>query len=445
MNLEVCRAIFSESGARRLLVGFSGGADSTAALLVARDWCHSSGAELTAVHFNHGLRGTESDGEAEAAARFAARLGVDFRLIGLRIPDSGNLEDAARRCRLAEWRRLAENHPDTAVVLGHHADDRAENLLLRLSRGGNASGLTSLRAITRLNGVRFLRPLLSFSRMEIEAFLRTAGITGWAEDSSNHDDKFRRNWLRNQLLPEFYRRFPGGRSGVQHALDALETDAAFIESAAADYWSAEHSRRLNFWRQAPPALLPRLLRRALYEFYGDDRTVSAAILKRFRLALTAAGDGEIHRLPVGGGRFIVVQKNRLAPEASVPPPASWHWRLTPRLEWGDWQLEQVSAAAAPPLHRLPPNFAAFNPDALPDELLIRAPQPGDRMIPFGRKNPVKLKKLRVARGLPSIPVLPVVAGPENELYWAPRIRHSNLAALPKQYENVVFFQIRPLK
>ena len=91
---------------KTLLVGFSGGADSTAALLLLHESLEH-GNRLVAVHFNHHLRGVESDLEAENAARFAFERNIEFRLIDLNIAPGGNLEARARQARLEAWKKLS--------------------------------------------------------------------------------------------------------------------------------------------------------------------------------------------------------------------------------------------------------------------------------------------------------------------------------------------------
>ena len=116
MNIELCRNVFSSGKYRTLLCGFSGGADSTAALLAAAHFRKELDFELIAVHFDHHLR-PESGAEAEAAKSFAKTRNIPFVKIDLCISDDGSgIENAARTERLAHWKRLAERYPESAVV-----------------------------------------------------------------------------------------------------------------------------------------------------------------------------------------------------------------------------------------------------------------------------------------------------------------------------------------
>ena len=166
MILGFAEKLFSPFERGTLLVGFSGGADSTAALLTVLDWrSRHAGCRVEAIHFDHHLRGAESAREAAAAQRFAEAYGVPFRRIDLRVADAGEgIEAAARAARLAEWQRLCVGRKDIAVVQGHHVDDRIENLMMRLFRGGNTTSLTSPRPRAVVDGVTFLRPLAELTR-----------------------------------------------------------------------------------------------------------------------------------------------------------------------------------------------------------------------------------------------------------------------------------------
>ena len=156
--MDFSEQLFANFSGYCIFCGFSGGADSTAALLLARKYQEQFGYTLHAVHFNHRLRGKESDQEAQNAEIFAAGLNIPFTCVNLTIPPGENLESAARTARLEAWKKLIIPGKKCAVLLGHHADDRRENLLIRLCRGSNSGGLSSMRAVSELEGITFIRP-----------------------------------------------------------------------------------------------------------------------------------------------------------------------------------------------------------------------------------------------------------------------------------------------
>ncbi|MCI5778505.1 MAG: tRNA lysidine(34) synthetase TilS [Lentisphaeria bacterium] len=421
MRTDDLQAIFSSCRNFRVWAGFSGGADSTAALLLAHDAAKRVGFDLTAVHFHHHLRGKAADDEAENAAKFARKLGVKFLRRDLRPAPGPGMEARARELRLAVWRELAGNRPDAAVVLGHHRDDRVENLFLRLARGSGSGGLTGLRPDTVVFGVRFLRPLYMMRREEVEAFLRSRGVTRWAEDASNRGTDTFRNRLRNRLLPEFYAAHPGCREAVAQALETLTLEAEFLDAEAAARLESSDPAAVDFWRQLPPALLGRALRKFLSDRGGTDLPVNRQGLRRFQAAVAAGGSRIV---PLDGGRTVRLSGGRVLPDAPVPPDVRWHWRREAVLRWGNWRFTAELTAGSPEGTAL--DAACFDPESLPETLSVGAPRDGETMRIFGTGREVKIKTLRVDRNVPAFPAPPVLRDPSGRALWLPGIRHSAL-------------------
>lgn len=435
MNLEICAKLFESFRNGTLFVGFSGGADSTAVLLAAAE----SGCRTVAVHIDHGLRGEESRGEAEAARSFAASRGIEFRLVRLALSPGPNLEAAARAARLAVWKELTADRPDAAVVLGHHADDRAETLLLRLLRGSNTSGLAALREVNRVEGVTFLRPLLRVRRSEIEEFLRKRGVVKWAEDSSNADESLTRNALRRRILPDLSRLTPGSGAGIFHSLDAIENDAAFLEAEAERrYREASQKARASFafWMSQPPAMRVRLLRLFVAETSNRDFIPNRALLERFD-AMLAAPFPEARRLQLDARRTLLFRNETLELKQEEPlqsGPAVWNWQTTPEFVWNGFRLRAEPVASPVPGTA---DTAVFDADALPRELVVDRRRNGERIVPFGEETPRPLKKLRIDRRVAADDPRPVLRGRNGDLYWAPGIRHSNLARITAATQRIV--------
>ena len=420
----LARELFAPFAGGTLLVGFSGGADSTAALLTASELRGEFGFEVVAVHFDHRLRGEESRREAEHARRFARRRGISFCRIALDLdPRASDLEARARAARLREWRRLVAETPGRcAVVLGHHADDRVETLLMRLARGSNVSGAVSPRRSAVVGGVRFLRPLLGLTRGEIEAYLRLRGVRSWSVDSSNLRSDVLRNYLRNELLPALYRKAPGARAGLLRAVEMLELDAEYLDAEAERFLSSPGAASLGAWRALHPALLPRVLRR----FAGV--VPSAEAVGRLKRELARPDSPEPRLLPLAAGVGVRLQRgglSRVVPDS--PGAVRWRPRREPRCRWGRWSFfaEEVSPEYRPASAA----EALFDAETLPEELVIAPLAAGEKMIPFGGSSPVGVKKLRTDRGVAAAEAPPAVREPESgEILWAPLVRHG--AAFP---------------
>lgn len=150
----------------------------------------AAGCRVAVATVDHGLR-PEAAAEAAAVAQVCAGLGVAHRVLRWHWDGQGNLQDAARRGRLALLADWARGQGVAAVALGHTQDDVAETFLMRLSRKAGVDGLAAMAARREVAGMVFLRPLLAVSRAELRAWLGARGI-GWAEDPSNSNPRFER-------------------------------------------------------------------------------------------------------------------------------------------------------------------------------------------------------------------------------------------------------------
>lgn len=183
-----------------LLVGFSGGADSTSllhALLQALADRH----QIRAIHIDHGLQ-AESATWAQHCETEAIRLGVAFACHRVQVASSGNREAAARRARYRVWQNLLG--PCDLLALAHHADDQAETRLWQFLTGRTAWGMPATRP---LGAGCLVRPLLGVRRRDIVAYAQRNGLH-WLEDPANTDVQQARNYLRHRVLPVVEAHFP---------------------------------------------------------------------------------------------------------------------------------------------------------------------------------------------------------------------------------------------
>jgi tRNA(Ile)-lysidine synthase len=193
----------------RVAVAISGGADSTALLLLVHAANslprNALGVGLSAVHVNHALRGDESDGDQAFVEDLCARLGIPLHL--QRVDTAARagaqketIEEAARNLRHAFFLQLISEGKANAILTAHTLDDQAETVLMKLLRGAWLEGLSGIAPMLEVPGGKILRPLLRTRRAGLRAYLTERGQP-WREDSSNTDDAFTRNRLRASLLP----------------------------------------------------------------------------------------------------------------------------------------------------------------------------------------------------------------------------------------------------
>lgn len=213
-------------------VAFSGGADSTALVLSARArW----GDRVKALHVHHGLQAAADDFERHVSA-FCARHGVPLiaERVDARAAVGQSPEDAARDARYRALARMAQQSGAAVVLLGQHADDQAETLLLALSRGAGLPGLAAMSERFERHGMAFGRPWLGVPAHTLRAALQQGGHAH-IDDPSNTDQRFTRNRIRHQLVPAWERAFPGVRQALlRTAAHAAQAQRLLDELAAID-------------------------------------------------------------------------------------------------------------------------------------------------------------------------------------------------------------------
>lgn len=179
----------------QLVCAVSGGADSAALLLLAHRYAQIVGADVSAIHIDHGLR-LDSASDADHVAELTDRLGVSLTVERVEIVAGPNLEERSRIARHTALASAALGHKvllDHKVLLGHTADDRAETVLLQLIRGGALDALASMRATST-------RPILALRRTDTAAICAIAGYEP-ISDPANSDPRFVRNRIRHEALP----------------------------------------------------------------------------------------------------------------------------------------------------------------------------------------------------------------------------------------------------
>ena len=325
--------------APHLAVATSGGADSTACLLLAADWAVARGGKVTALVFDHGLR-AGSAAEAAAVVALCTRLGLAARVLNWAAPARGpGLQAAARVARYRAFGDWCRAHAVVHLLTGHHAADQAETVAMRLLRGASGGTLAGIAPVVHHPAMRILRPLLGAAPADLRDFLIARTIP-WSEDPSNRDERFERARLRPALA---------GALG-QVMLDHLVEDHAAEGRAEAAWQAAALARHVTLtpWGGAridaglfagEPTLATRALSRLVRTLAGrvhPPRTAAAAAfvqrLHPDRLAETLRGGatfGGLAWLSADGGVLVMREFAACAPPVALPatlrPGASLLW------------------------------------------------------------------------------------------------------------------------
>ena len=294
----------------RWAVAFSGGADSLALLLLLWTWGgERERRRLVALHFNHRLRGRAADADERFCAEVCAALGVTLVAQRWNDPPAKPSEAAARTARHAFFAREMKRRRLCVLWLGHHQDDVAETMLMRLARGSGTGGLAAPRPVQNVGEHVRLRPLLTLRKAEIVAALRNAGAV-WREDATNARADFFRNRVRLEVLPAW--ETAAGRdavAGAALARERLEEDDAALEAWLDELRAVDECGRLFVDRLAGKPVA--LWRRALHRWLVRVRPKSDLSRQGFEQLLAAVRRGQATRFSLGREAFAVLHAGRL--------------------------------------------------------------------------------------------------------------------------------------
>src|SRR5271166_1044514 len=332
----------------RVCVAVSGGADSVALLRVLLELRSELGIVLSVAHFNHRLRGADSEADEAFVAELARQHDLEIFSGHGDVRDHAltsklSMEAAARELRYCWLTSLAESHKLNEIATAHTLDDQAETVLLKFLRGAGTRGLAGIypsleigknkglpAGVSNANwqnpsrgaaagsepgaqapGVllsqveprsgdqaRIVRPLLGVTREEVEAYLTSLGQS-WREDDTNRDHRFARNRVRHELLPLLEREYnPNIRQ--------LLSGAAELSRAEEEYWQALVERELVSRMQQPQQLslesfagLPLAFQRRLFRRFAETENLALDLEHVERLLRCASG--ELVRTELPGG------------------------------------------------------------------------------------------------------------------------------------------------
>lgn len=305
-----------------VVVAVSGGADSVSLLLALVELREKKKLDLkiVAAHFDHGLRGKESDKDAEFVRKLASKINVEFvteKWKRGKDKKKENLEQAARLARYKFLERTAELHGASVILTGHTINDQAETFLLRLVRGSGLDGLGAMKTIRRLHpekNVILVRPMLGWAlREDTEAFCRENKVK-FRQDRMNRDEAFLRVKVRKKLIPllkEFNPQVVPGLAKMAGLLqqESEELDALAAEALGSVTGANKATIDVKALRDLLPARRKRVLRLWLQGLRGDLRRLDMEHFAALeRLVLNDTG-GKTVELP--GGERVVVKKGRL--------------------------------------------------------------------------------------------------------------------------------------
>jgi tRNA(Ile)-lysidine synthase len=403
----------------RILIGLSGGPDSVALVRALNAWAADEGLSLACAHVNYGLR-PEADRDQEFCTQLCDELG--FRLHVLNRPPkdgSPNAQAWARQVRYQWFSELCDLHGYTRVAVGHTLGDRAETFMLQLFRGAGRGGAANMKP----KSGAIIRPLLHTRRSDVEHYLGELG-QAYRTDRTNDESTYRRNRVRNELLPllsDIFSRDAESQLALQADLYEFEDD--YLRQQATRLLDGVEIRgecrriELSILRDAHPAMQLQLYKLLAIELGGS--------LRQGRL------QSLMHLLHLPPGKRARVTAEYTAERGRdhiwIFGPASLPDALDVSLS-GDTRLPDGSVLHAQPADPTPPypdgrlRVRASIPPTV-DRLQLRLARQGDRMQPFGMAGTRLVYDLLAEAGIPRfMRERTWMLADTRTIYWLPGIR-----------------------
>lgn len=432
-----------------LVVGFSGGADSTALLYLLTSLKDYS-LKLIAAHLNHGLRGIDSDNDEEFCRLTSEKLGIQFITKKLNISTIAkknhiNLEDAGRQERISFFDEILRLNSATAVALAHHADDQTETVLMRLLRG---SGMTGLSGICYKNEKGYVRPLLDIPSTDLKNWLSQKKIS-WCEDATNNDIKYLRNRIRHQLIPLLKSYNPSICQTINKTSDLMKTDDDFLQeetfrlftllckiSKNSIYFDSRKLLKLH------PSIQRRLIRMVYQKLNGSLNSFDTEHCLKIIELCKISKNGRIS-LPNG------IQVYKSYKEIVFTILDLQRDELTPLniLEPGKYTLSDGSQILICEENTTCIKFESkrtmsIDGDKAAFPWLVRSYKAGDIFQPSGMNGHKKIKNLFIDLKIPlqirkTIPLF--IA--DKEIFWVGGIRHSGKVAISGESKKIITIKL----
>ena len=431
---------------QRVGVAVSGGPDSVLLLHFMKDLALEWGITLAVVHFNHHLRGTESDADESFVRNLADSIGIAFiggeaEVARVAREKKRNLEATARELRYRFFFSLVEQGRLDKVVTAHTANDQAETVLLRLLRGAGTRGLSGIYPV--LEG-KVARPFLDLTRAEITREMEARKLE-CRLDSTNLDSRLRRNKIRMELLPLLEKEFnPAIIPLLKNHADRARDEEAFLEQQARERsrpWrireGAEEKIPVRALRGFAPAIQRLVLRQMLHSVGKGLPGVTYAHIEGLLRFAASAQSGRSLNLPGGAVArkefdWLILGSRSISEDAYAYAVAVPGEITVPHLGV-NFRFKIIEPQGIPKEYNQMVS-GALDPQKLPHRLFLRNWRPGDQFWPSGSRKLRKLKELfgqrKIPRGQRKLwpvlecgeqivwvrgfpPAAPVVASPES--------------------------------
>jgi tRNA(Ile)-lysidine synthase len=396
----------------RVVVALSGGPDSTALLAVLTSIAHELDLSLIVAHFNHGLRGAESDEDEKFSRDLSDRMGLVF--CAAKMDQNNNKkgvspEDFYRRERYGFLNKVAADYQARKIALGHNLQDQSETVLLNLLRG---SGLEGLKGILPKRDGNIIRPLIEVSRPEIISYLNKAGIS-YRQDSSNKNKMYLRNQIRTELIPYLKEKYnPKIEENLAQMAEILRADDEFIRQYTAQALQSSFIQRqqnsillkIAYINKLPAAIRLRLFKTILEDFSPAKNGFSFIHIKSLDNLSQKCESGKRLVLPLGieirreYDDLILERKKARSEQAKYEYPMNIPGSIYIKERKVTIHAELVTKES---IDLGSKSKVYLDLDKIQQPVAIRNRRDGDRFQPLGMPGRQKIKNFFIDRKIPS--------------------------------------------
>jgi tRNA(Ile)-lysidine synthase len=398
-------------GKERVLIAVSGGVDSMALLDIMARLGPTMKLELAVAHFDHGLRGEESQADAAFVVEQAKLRGLKSyvgrgdvkRLSALQ---NLSIEESARKARYQFLTRVAKKHDYTIVLTAHNANDNAETLLINMMRGSGVSGLAAIPPLRPLTeGVIVARPLLGIERCEIEGYAEEVELQ-WREDSSNKSMKFTRNRVRQELLPLLEQYNPGivgtlnSTAEIMRGLEQYLSHAVDLAIRKVVTINTQEQVQLDLrhLKHYLPAIQSEIVQRTVSKTFDIPPISYGAIERTLSLMWKETGS----KAELGGGLNAVRDRETLTvrcdPPPMIPVEKPFQPGATVQTDYGVLITETMERANVRFTRNS--NIEFVDMEKISGDLVLRTWREGDRFRPLGLGGEKKVSDFLVDSKVP---------------------------------------------
>jgi len=383
----------------RILIGFSGGPDSTALLHILYKLSPKLKFSLIACYINHKIRPRAAKKEIEFGRDFCKKMKIEFILNEIDIPKYAkenrlSLEEAGFIKRKEILQKTAEENQCNKIALGHHQDDIVETILFRLFRGTGPGGLQPIKPISG----NIIRPLYNITKDDILGYLKTNKVR-FLIDRSNQQSVFSRNYIRNKIIPVIKKRFGDSyRSSICNFADIISTENDYL----ADIVSKKIKKIARFTpggkivvdlheiRQYDSWLRRRIVKNLLEELSGLPGTGSFDDIARLNRII----DGELNAVSLEKGINVLCEGEKIyftkgkcnIPNTTMNSGGKTELtELNSRFKCTQFPVESAVTEVQKGGDRVNIDF-----DKMVPPCIIRGIKPGDRFRPLGLKGSKKV-------------------------------------------------------